>query len=141
MEVRTGGLVPVLLADLAPAIVFLLVPDSTVRAPGTVDWTGALAISVGLGSLLWVLGGANGRPLAMTLGLLAGSLGVLAVWARIDLEQPALDHRRWDRVSQLDNTGRGLKMQSRPENIEESTDYRQYSRRHDKTFHAGGRTG
>jgi MFS family permease len=94
-NVRVTLTVPVLLAALALAIAFLFVPDSVGRARGTVDWAGALAISVGLGSLLWVLGGAGGRPLAVTLGLLAGSLAVLAVWVVIELrsDRPLIDVR------------------------------------------------
>jgi MFS family permease len=94
-DVRATLTVPVLLAALALAVVFFFVPDSVVRARGTVDWAGALAISVGLGSLLWVLGGAGGRALATTFGLLVGSLGVLAVWVAIELksDRPLIDVR------------------------------------------------
>ncbi|MFF4595870.1 MFS transporter [Amycolatopsis sp. NPDC001319] len=94
-DVRATLTVPVLLAVLGLVIVFFFVPESAVRARGNVDWAGALAISVGLGSLLWVLGGASGRPLAMTVGLLAGSLAVLALWVVIELrsDHPLVDVR------------------------------------------------
>ncbi|WP_326568918.1 MFS transporter [Amycolatopsis rhabdoformis] len=94
-DVRATLTVPVLLAALALAIVFFFVPDSVIRARGSVDWAGALAISVGLGSLLWVLGGASGRPVGVTLALLAGSLAVLAVWVVIELksDHPLIDVR------------------------------------------------
>ncbi|MDO8212125.1 MFS transporter [Conexibacter sp. CPCC 206217] len=67
----------------------LIVPESPVRAPGRVDWTGAGLLSIGLAAPLIGVsqGGAWGWGDPRTLGLIAVGLVVLVLFGRFELRQ------------------------------------------------------
>jgi len=74
-------LVPVVIATIAT---HLFVPESPIRRPGRVNWTGAALMSAGLSAvLLAVSETANWHWLsAKTLGCIAAGLVLLALWVR-----------------------------------------------------------
>jgi EmrB/QacA subfamily drug resistance transporter len=78
------GAVPVVLSGI---LVWRMLPESPIRTPSRVDWQGALALSIGLSSLLVALseGESWGWLSAPTLGLLALSALVLCAWVAIEL--------------------------------------------------------
>ncbi|QUQ68850.1 MFS transporter [Kutzneria sp. CA-103260] len=94
-SVRGALAVPVVLLGLCVVVSFLLVPDSTVRAAGRIDWAGSVTVSAGLALLLWTLGDAASRPPQATAGLLAVALALLAAWVVIELRStcPLVDIR------------------------------------------------
>ena len=69
----------------------LFVPESPVKVPSKIDWTGAVLLSVGLGTLL--LGISQGPRWGWTsdrvLGLFALSLAAFVLWVRFELRVPA----------------------------------------------------
>jgi EmrB/QacA subfamily drug resistance transporter len=87
------------LVVIAGAVVatHLFVPESPVKTPARIDWGGALLMSAGLSAVLLAVseGNAWGWGSARVLGLLAGGIAVLAVWARYELRvpQPLVDMR------------------------------------------------
>jgi EmrB/QacA subfamily drug resistance transporter len=92
------------------AAVALWVPAGDRRRPGSLDLTGGILLSGGLGTLLVGLteGGRNGWGSTWTLGGLAGAAVLLAVWARHEsrVPEPLLDLRVLrDRTVLLANTG------------------------------------
>jgi EmrB/QacA subfamily drug resistance transporter len=82
--------IPLALTCLAIIGVAFGVPESPVRAPGRVDWTGALLLSAGLGVLLLALskgstwGWSSGRVVGM---FIAGGLA-LGAWVITELRVP-----------------------------------------------------
>ena len=86
------GAIPV---AIALVLVWFLVPESPVRTPAKLDWWGALALSVGLASLLVGLseGERWGWLSAATLGAFALSLLALVVWVWVELRvrEPLID--------------------------------------------------
>jgi MFS family permease len=95
--------VPVVLIGLCVLISLRFVPDTTVRASGRIDWTGALTLGVGLALLLWTLGDANARMPAATLGLLVAAAALLTAWVVIELrsDHPLVDVRTLARPALL----------------------------------------
>jgi len=81
------GAVPIV---VALALVWRLVPDSPVRTPSRLDPWGALTLSAGLGAFLVALseGERWGWLSAPTLGVLAGSFAMLALWIWVELRVP-----------------------------------------------------
>jgi MFS family permease len=67
-------------------VVALLVPETTVRTPGRIDWTGAGLLSVGLLLLIGAVGngGVWGWGGVRTVGALVGGLVALAVWLLVE---------------------------------------------------------
>src|SRR5205085_10562467 len=71
------------------------VPESPVRVPGRVNWTAAVLMSAGISAVLIAISEATtwgwGSP--RTLGLLAGGLGVCAIWIAVEVRSrvPLID--------------------------------------------------
>jgi EmrB/QacA subfamily drug resistance transporter len=76
-------LVPVLIAAAGAAFV---IPESPVRAPGSVNWNGALLLAAWLVCLLVAVseGSTWGWSSGRVLGLLAAAAVLLAVWIRVE---------------------------------------------------------
>lgn len=79
------------LGVLAMALTLLAVPESSLRAPGRFDITGALGLSLGLVLLLLPItkGSDWGWTSATTLGLIAAALVVLVLWGLFELRSDA----------------------------------------------------
>jgi EmrB/QacA subfamily drug resistance transporter len=75
---------------VAMAVVWVLLPESPVRARTRLDWRGALTLSGGLVALLLVLseGRAWGLLSATTLGTAAAAVALLAAWVAVELRVP-----------------------------------------------------
>lgn len=98
-------LVPAVLMTICLPVVYFLVPETTVRKEGTVDWAGAVLLTVGL---LGVLGGvSNASTWGWTSALTWSSIGVgaavLVVWVFVErrVQHPLVD---------LDVIGRGMRV-------------------------------
>jgi EmrB/QacA subfamily drug resistance transporter len=82
-----------------PAIVctHFFVPESPVKTPARIDWTGAALLSVGLSALLLAVSEGNrwGWDSVRTVGLIVASIAVLAIWARFETKtsDPLVDMR------------------------------------------------
>ena len=87
-------LIPVVIATVAT---HLFVPESPIRVPARVNWTGAALMSVGLAAVLVAVSEtANWHWLsAKTLGCIAGGLVLLALWVRSESrsDHPLVDMR------------------------------------------------
>jgi EmrB/QacA subfamily drug resistance transporter len=87
------------LVPLVPATVaiHMFVPESPVRTPGRINWTGAALMAVGLGAVLIAVSETPvwGWLSAKTLVGLAFGLGVLVLWVRNELgsAEPLVDMR------------------------------------------------
>ena len=78
-------LVPALATVLCAGVLFWLVPESTTRARGTVDWAGAALLSLGLAALLLGVSRCSAHgwsPLAA--GELVLSAALLAAWPAVE---------------------------------------------------------
>jgi len=88
---------PLAVIALTTLATVLIVPESPVRAPGAVDWTGAALLSLWLVCLLVAISEAPtwGWSSGRTLGLLAAGVVVLAVWTRAETrsKSPLVDMR------------------------------------------------
>ena len=87
-------LVPLVPATLA---IHRFVPESPVRVPGRINWTGAALMSVGLGAVLIAVSETAGLALAVgeDLGLFAGGAVLLVLWVRNETRSghPLVDMR------------------------------------------------
>jgi MFS family permease len=85
------------MAVAAAAAIEVWVPESPVRRPGRIDWTGAALLAGGLVMPLLAISNAHqwGWTSARTIGLIALGLVVLAIWVAVELrtEQPLADVR------------------------------------------------
>jgi MFS family permease len=88
---------PLILLVPATAAIYLFVPESPIRAPGSVNWLGAALMSIGLASLLIAVSeapvwrwGSTRTVLLLVLGVI-----VLAAWVRSEMRtrQPLVDMR------------------------------------------------
>ncbi|MFE7351875.1 MFS transporter [Streptomyces sp. NPDC057543] len=79
------------LGVLSMALTVLVVPETTLRAPGRFDLTGALGLSLGLVCLLLPVtkGSDWGWTSGTTLGLIAAALVILVLWGFFELRSPA----------------------------------------------------
>jgi MFS family permease len=77
------GLAVVLVAIVATR---LFVPESPVKSPARIDWTGAALLSAGLVSLLLAVSEGNrwGWASPEIIGLFAAAFAILASWARFE---------------------------------------------------------
>lgn len=89
--------IPLAAIVVATVMAWKFVPESPVRSPGTINWTGAALMSVGLASVLLAIseGSDWGWLSARTLGLFAAGLVVLGLWVRAELgaAAPLVDMR------------------------------------------------
>jgi MFS family permease len=83
-------LVPAATTVLCALVVFFLVPESSTRARGSVDWAGAVLLSLGLAGLLLGIsqGAKRGWTTPAPTGLLVMAVVLLAVWVRVELRAP-----------------------------------------------------
>ncbi|MEF2975838.1 MFS transporter [Subtercola sp. YIM 133946] len=85
------------LAVLALALVFFVVPVSTLRTGGSFDFVGAVFFAIGLVGILLAVskGGEWGWGSPVTLGMLAGGAVVLVLWGVYELraDNPLVDLR------------------------------------------------
>ncbi|MFE7237285.1 MFS transporter [Streptomyces sp. NPDC057582] len=79
------------LGVLSMALTVLVVPETSLRAPGRFDLPGALGLSLGLVCLLLPItkGSDWGWTSGTTLGLIAASLLILVLWGLFELRSPA----------------------------------------------------
>ncbi|MEV7086821.1 MFS transporter [Streptomyces sp. NPDC093085] len=79
------------LGTLSILLTAFLVPESSVRAQGTFDWLGAIALSAGLVALLLPItkGSDWGWASGTTLGLFALAVVILLLWGVMELRSPA----------------------------------------------------
>lgn len=87
-------LVAIVIATVGAAV---LIPESPVRAPATINWGAAALLSAGLAALLYAVSKAGGWGWGSprTLGLGAAALLTLAAWMRVELRArtPLVDMR------------------------------------------------
>jgi EmrB/QacA subfamily drug resistance transporter len=83
--------IPLAVIALATLATVVIVPESPVRAPGNVDWTGATLLSLWLVCLLVAISEAPtwGWLSGRTFGLLAAALFLLAAWIRAETRSPS----------------------------------------------------
>lgn len=90
---------------LAMVATHLFVPESPVKSPAKIDWTGAGLLSAGLICLLLGLSEANrwGWGSEKEIGMLAGATLLLLAWARFELRvpEPLVDMRMMRRRAVL----------------------------------------
>ncbi|MFC9431734.1 MFS transporter [Streptomyces sp. NPDC056987] len=79
------------LGALSILLTVLFVPESSVRAPGTFDWLGAIGLSAGLVSLLLPVtkGSDWGWTSGTTLGLFGLAVVILLLWGLMELRSAA----------------------------------------------------
>ncbi|MFB6988402.1 MFS transporter [Streptomyces sp. NPDC056304] len=79
------------LGVLSMALTVLVVPETTLRAPGRFDLIGALGLSLGLVCLLLPVtkGSDWGWTSGSTLGLIAAAVVILVLWGLFELRSPA----------------------------------------------------
>ncbi|MBC2641290.1 MULTISPECIES: MFS transporter [unclassified Rhodococcus (in: high G+C Gram-positive bacteria)] len=94
-DVKVVLLVPAVLMTICLAVVYFLVPETTVRKAGTVDWAGAVLLTVGL---LGVLGGVSnastwGWTSALTWAAVGAGTVVLVLWVFVErrVQHPLVD--------------------------------------------------
>ena len=83
--------IPLVVLGLTVVATVLVVPESPVRAPGNVDWTGAALLSLWLVCLLVSISEAPtwGWLSGRTLGLLAAAAVLVFVWIRAETRSPS----------------------------------------------------
>jgi EmrB/QacA subfamily drug resistance transporter len=81
------GLIVVLVAMVAT---HLFVPESPVKSPARIDWTGAALLSAGLVCMLLAVSQGNdwGWDSARIVGLFAAAAVILVLWVRFERRQP-----------------------------------------------------
>jgi predicted MFS family arabinose efflux permease len=98
--------IPAVLTILAVPVAALLVPETTVRTSGRVDWAGAGLLGLGLVLLLVAVGnsGAWGWVDARTLGGIGAGVAALAAWVAVErrVQHPFVD------LSLVVRRGRGV---------------------------------
>ncbi|MFF5109811.1 MFS transporter [Streptosporangium sp. NPDC000509] len=99
-------LFPAVFIALCVPVVIFLVPETTVRKKGRIDWAGAILLTAGLLATLTGIsnGGAWGWLEARTLSLVLGGVAVLTLWVFVErrVENPLVD------LSMLAKSGIGL---------------------------------
>lgn len=104
-DVSVVLLVPAILMTICLAVVYFLVPETTVRKSGTVDWTGAVLLTVGLLGVLGGVSNANtwGWTSTLTWAAIGVGAAVLVVWVFVErqVRHPLVD---------LDVVGRGMRV-------------------------------
>jgi EmrB/QacA subfamily drug resistance transporter len=74
---------------------YLFIPESPIKAPGRINWTGAILMSAGLAAVLLAIsdGQSWGWTSAKTVGLLAAGLVLLVGWVRAETvaREPLVD--------------------------------------------------
>jgi MFS family permease len=87
--------IPAILMIIMVPVAALLVPETTLRTPGHIDWAGAGLLSLGLVLLLAAVGNGStwGWTDARTVGGIVGGLVVLAIWVVVEqrVTQPFVD--------------------------------------------------
>lgn len=100
--------VPAVVMIVAVPVAALLVPETTVRAPGRIDWAGAGLLSLGLVLLLAAIGNGSawGWTGVRTIGAVSGGCAALAVWVALErrVAHPFVD------LSLVSRGGLGLPM-------------------------------
>ena len=95
LSLSTTLWVPAVLMIVMVPVAAWLVPETTLRTPGRIDWAGAGLLSLGLVLVLAAVGngGTWGWADARTVGGLGGGLIVLASWVAVELRvtQPFVD--------------------------------------------------
>ncbi|MBF6621624.1 MAG: MFS transporter [Patulibacter sp.] len=88
---------PLIAVVAATVLVVFFVPESPIKAPGKVNWSGAILMSLGLSGLLLAISQAAswGWGSARTLAVLAVGVGLLAAWVRNEQRavEPLVDMR------------------------------------------------
>ncbi|PQP25393.1 MFS transporter [Rhodococcus opacus] len=104
-DVSVVLLVPAVLMTICLAVVYFLVPETTVRKSGTVDWTGAVLLTVGLLGVLGGVSNANtwGWTSTLTWAAIGVGAAVIVVWVFVErrVRHPLVD---------LDVVGRGMRV-------------------------------
>ena len=87
--------IPFVVTVLAAVATWRYIPESPVRAPGTVNWLAAVLMSIGLSLVLIAIAQTTtwgwGSP--KTIGLLAAGIAVCALWVLVEVRsrQPLID--------------------------------------------------
>jgi EmrB/QacA subfamily drug resistance transporter len=83
--------IALIVTAMAIVATLLFVPESPIKVPAKIDWTGAALLAVGLGTLLLGISEAPrwGWTSGRVLGLFAVALVALVVWVRFELRVPA----------------------------------------------------
>lgn len=104
-DVSVVLLVPAVLMTICLAVVYFLVPETTVRKEGTIDWAGAVLLTMGL---LGVLGGVSnastwGWTSTLTWASIGAGTAVLVLWVFVErrVQHPLVD---------LEVVGRGMRV-------------------------------
>ncbi len=79
--------IPLVVIAVTTLATMLIIPESPVRAPGEVDWTGAILLSLWLIALLVAISEAAswGWLSARTLGLMAAAAVLALAWIRVEM--------------------------------------------------------
>lgn len=82
--------IPFVAISLTVLATALIIPESPIRAPGNVDWTGATLLSLWLVALLVAISEAPtwGWLAVRTVGLLVAAVVIAAVWVRTETRSP-----------------------------------------------------
>jgi MFS family permease len=95
LSLSTTLWVPAVLMIIMVPVAAVLIPETTLRTAGRVDWAGAGLLSVGLVLLLAAVGngGLWGWASGRTLGGIGGGLAVLLIWVFVErrVPQPFVD--------------------------------------------------
>ena len=83
--------IPLALIVLTTIATVIVIPESPIRAPGTVNWTGAILLSLWLICLLLAISEAPtwGWLSARVIGLIVLAVVIAAVWVRAELRSPS----------------------------------------------------
>ncbi len=83
--------IPLVVIAVTTVATVVIIPESPVRAPGEVDWTGAVLLSLWLIALLVAISEAPtwGWLSGRTLGLLAAAVVLAFAWIRVEVRLPS----------------------------------------------------